>query len=169
MVYYIGSMPVTPYLEHHGILGMKWGVRRYQNPDGSLTAAGRARYGVGEGGEKEKYHFGDLTRNYTKKAKEYSIQRGKQLREKGYTKATVLLRPTKESTAYAIGSTAVKTLIATGVLAASPGSIPFAIASLGLQLLEGAAFSRLTTDLIALNNYDQSISEAEQEKERKKK
>lgn len=31
-------------LEHHGIKGQKWGVRRYQNPDGSLTAAGKAHY-----------------------------------------------------------------------------------------------------------------------------
>lgn len=36
------------YLAHHGTKGQKWGNRRYQNPDGSLTPAGRLHYGVGE-------------------------------------------------------------------------------------------------------------------------
>lgn len=29
-------------LYHHGVKGMKWGVRRYQNKDGSLTSQGKA-------------------------------------------------------------------------------------------------------------------------------
>lgn len=32
------------YLAHHGILGQKWGVRRFQNKDGSYTAAGKKRH-----------------------------------------------------------------------------------------------------------------------------
>ena len=31
-------------LYHHGTKGQKWGIRRYQNPDGTLTDAGKARY-----------------------------------------------------------------------------------------------------------------------------
>lgn len=36
-------------LQHWGIKNMKWGQRRFQNKDGSLTPAGRKRYGVGDG------------------------------------------------------------------------------------------------------------------------
>lgn len=44
-------------LQHWGIKGMKWGRRRYQNSDGSLTPAGKKRYGVkrGQSGKQETY------------------------------------------------------------------------------------------------------------------
>lgn len=35
------------YLAHHGIIGQKWGVRRFQNKDGTWTNAGKERYGRG--------------------------------------------------------------------------------------------------------------------------
>lgn len=35
-------------LEHHGIKGQRWGVRRFQNTDGSLTAAGKKRRSLGQ-------------------------------------------------------------------------------------------------------------------------
>lgn len=43
ILYHSGMISEEEYLAHHGILGQKWGVRRYQNPDGSLTEEGRKR------------------------------------------------------------------------------------------------------------------------------
>ena len=46
------------YLSHHGVKNQKWGQRRFQNKDGSLTPLGRIRYGVGRYQNKD----GSLTR-----------------------------------------------------------------------------------------------------------
>ena len=40
-------------LAHHGIKGQKWGIRRFQNDDGSLTSAGKQHYGTGTNGAGE--------------------------------------------------------------------------------------------------------------------
>lgn len=42
----------SSYLEHHGIKGQRWGLRRFQNSDGSLTDAGKKRYGIVSGAKK---------------------------------------------------------------------------------------------------------------------
>ena len=47
MADYIITRTSPDELAHFGTKGMKWGERRYQNQDGSLTALGRERYGVG--------------------------------------------------------------------------------------------------------------------------
>ena len=44
---YVAISSIGDELYHHGIKGQKWGVRNYQNPDGSLTPEGRLRYGRG--------------------------------------------------------------------------------------------------------------------------
>ena len=45
------------YLMHYGTKGQKWGLRKYQNPDGTLTPEGRARYGFDSAGYKfDSYH-----------------------------------------------------------------------------------------------------------------
>lgn len=49
-------MPNVTYLAHHGIKGQKWGVRRFRNNDGSLTAAGKQRYNDGETSEQRGFN-----------------------------------------------------------------------------------------------------------------
>lgn len=59
------------HLEHHGILGMKWGIRRFQNKDGSLTNVGKKRYQNSDGSltaeGKERYMANGSKHAYIKK------------------------------------------------------------------------------------------------------
>ena len=48
------DMEIGEYMAHHGIKGQRWGIRRFQNEDGSLTAEGKQRYGVNGDGQMSK-------------------------------------------------------------------------------------------------------------------
>lgn len=68
-------------LYHHGVKGQKWGIRRYQNTDGSLTAAGRKQYRVGESAKK-KTAFMSISKNGVRKGKTKSVPDAKKADEK---------------------------------------------------------------------------------------
>lgn len=54
-MWYIAIEENINYLAHHGVKGQKWGIRRYQNEDGSLTNEGRERYGLNSLKKKQKF------------------------------------------------------------------------------------------------------------------
>ena len=66
---YVGALFSGSYLEHHGIKGMRWGVRKYQNEDGTLTDAGKKRYKTKTNFEKQTARDRRIRRNVVKGAK----------------------------------------------------------------------------------------------------
>lgn len=73
------STPIHPdQIYHHGILGQKWGVRRFQNADGTLTAAGKQHYGSSGG---SKSSSGE-TKNTSSGSKKTSGESNKGLSDK---------------------------------------------------------------------------------------
>lgn len=85
----------TKELYHHGTKGQKWGIRRYQNLDGSLTEEGKRRYGSVEGLEaaaKSNKTAGDVTKELTNMVgaaqKLTDTQKGSKVIKKDYSNLT---------------------------------------------------------------------------------
>lgn len=64
--FYVDGVLFSDELYHHGIKGQRWGVRRYQNPDGSLTPEGRQRYRNPESGQKNLNKIMEGNSRYTR-------------------------------------------------------------------------------------------------------
>ena len=70
----------TDVIQHHGILGQKWGIRRYQNEDGSLTDEGKRRYLKKDGS----IDVDKLTKRYQKDLNKLERRRGIHESERKY-------------------------------------------------------------------------------------
>ena len=83
-----GSFIESTELMHYGIKGQKWGVRRYQNKDGSLTAAGKNRYDTLTSAADKAKRFSDMARKdserFNKKAED---AKSAQISDSQYKKA----------------------------------------------------------------------------------
>lgn len=69
---YLDKPDPQTFIAHHGIKGQKWGVRRFQNEDGSLTKAGKERYNEqnssnsSDNSENQKFHLTEKQKKYCK-------------------------------------------------------------------------------------------------------
>ena len=143
-IYYVSGIPYSSdYLMHYGILGQKWGIRRFQNPDGTLNAAGRERY------KKQEFN----------KAK--SVIEGKRLLEKNQTVSKVI---TKASVNQAIlaGAIALNAFSMTNLMAqtaiASLMTINPVVGSIGLVGMLGSGVAGIMATPINLINSAKKVS-----------
>lgn len=106
------ALNMNDYLEirdiyHSGIKGQKWGIRRYQNEDGTLTDAGKARY------NKEGKKYNDPRKMSDKELRDANSRLGQEFQYRQLTGTTQPGKAFNRDTAVKIGSTFLATAAAT--------------------------------------------------------
>lgn len=106
------------YLMHHGILGMKWGVRRYQNEDGTLTAAGKKRYDTGTAGDMKAFAK-EKGMDTSSKGSLRSVSKAykKELKEQRKERAMARSKATRENISKIVKSPKAKAAVGIGLAA----------------------------------------------------
>ena len=165
-------MGETKYLAHFGIPGQKWGERRYQYEDGSLTPEGKIRYGRGGKPIGPNRKLGKsknpLLKRRINETHENRVKRGEQLRTEGRTMPGAIgrayVRDILTSSAISIpvglliGGLGVGALTDKIPIDVVSGVTNAAVAGLGIvgSLLSGSLAVRAYQDIADMNAYDHS-------------
>ncbi len=149
------------YLKHYGILGMKWGVRRFQNKDGTLTPAGKLRYRKNKdgtrtaSGERSQSHGRILRAESALKSKlrETAYSVGSRLNPREYKYAVKRAFTKENQTDKNIARMIEEQTRKTGVLTTDPKLISI-IDKTGIVAHKNAVYDNLNkTDLDRLKKY----------------